>query len=345
MHHHGGDIYSHRQAADFSANINYKGMPDSVKEAARAGVEACIHYPDTACRKLREAIACREQVDVEQVICGNGAADLIFSLVLAKKPKQALLCAPTFYEYEQALRTVDCRIRRYYLRESHGFLLQQDFLQAVTEDIDLIFLCNPNNPTGVTVNPKLLLQVLKRCREKGTLLVVDECFLDFLEDGERISMKPYLEKRGGLFIVKAFTKMYAMAGLRLGYGLCGEEKLLEKMYRVRQPWSVSIPAQMAGIAAAGDLEFARESRLAIRKEREFLKEKLKGLGYQSVTGEANYIFFRGPKGLYDTCLEQGILIRDCSNYEGLSEGWYRIAVRGRKENLRLLRILGLREGE
>ena len=184
MHHHGGDIYSHGQVVDFSANINYRGMPDAVRKAARAGVEESIHYPDPVCRRLREAIARREQVEKEQVICGNGAADLIFSLVLARKPKQALLCAPTFSEYEQALQTVDCRVLRYPLKECHGFSLQQDILEAITKDVDLVFLCNPNNPTGVTIQRELLWRILERCREKDTLLVVDECFLDFLEDGE-----------------------------------------------------------------------------------------------------------------------------------------------------------------
>ncbi|MCI8280254.1 MAG: aminotransferase class I/II-fold pyridoxal phosphate-dependent enzyme [Lachnospiraceae bacterium] len=339
MHQHGGDIYSHKNVLDFSANINFRGMPESVKEAARAGVDHCMHYPDTACRKLRDVIAQREQVEPGQVICGNGAADLIFSLVLAQKPREALVTAPAFFEYEQALRTVGCEIKYHYLEESKGFLLQRDILKAISPKTDLVFLCNPNNPTGICISPELLKEILKRCEECRTLLTVDECFLDFLENGESLSMKQYLSSDRNLFILKAFTKMYAMAGLRLGYGLSDDRGLLERIRNMRQPWGVSIPAQMAGIAAAREMEFAADSRRIIQKEREYLQDKMEQMGYRILGGAANYLFFQGPLDLYKVCLEKGILIRDCGNYKGLKPGWYRIAVKSREENQELLAAL------
>lgn len=337
MHKHGGDVYSHPAVVDFSANINYRGMPKEVEQAAMEGIRQCGHYPDPSHTKLREAIAGREQVKPEQVICGNGAAELIFSLALTKKPKRALLPAPTFYEYEQALNTVDCEIRRYYLKEKHMFRLRPDFLEEITEEVDLVFLCNPNNPTGLPEQPEFLHQILKRCEGCDTLLVVDECFQDFLE--EPVSMKPFLDGSKNLFLLRAFTKMYALAGLRLGYGLCGNTELLFKMQRHRQPWCVSIPAQAAGIAAARDVKFALESRKKIGIEREKLKEELTKIGFDVLDSKANYIFFKGPLELYGRCLEQGFLIRDCSNYEGLSPGWFRIAVRSPEENEALLKVL------
>lgn len=345
MHQHGGDIYSHGNVLDFSANINFRGMPESVKEAARAGIDCSVRYPDAACGKLREAIAVREQVKKDWIICGNGAADLIFSLVLAQKPKKALVTAPAFFEYEQALRTVGCEVQYYYLKESKGFLLQPDILQRICPKTDLVFLCNPNNPTGISIPPKLLEDILSRCRECSALLALDECFLDFLEDGENLSMKKYLAKSKNLFILKAFTKMYAMAGLRLGYGLSGDIALLERIRKMRQPWNVSIPAQMAGIAAAGEVEFAAKSRRVIKKEREFLRRELEKMGYRIVGGEANYLFFLGPRNLYERCLHAGILIRDCGNYEGLNPGWYRVAVKSREENQRLLAVLDPKAGK
>lgn len=339
MHQHGGDIYSHKNVLDFSANINFRGMPESVKEAARAGVEDCMNYPDTACQKLREEIAKREQVETDWVICGNGAADLIFSLVLAEKPGEALVAVPAFFEYQQALHTVGCDIKFHYLQESNGFLLQTDILDAIGPETDLVFLCNPNNPTGISILPGLLEELLKRCEECKTLLAVDECFLDFLEKGESLSMKKYLVKSKRLFILKAFTKMYAMAGLRLGYGLSGNKDLLEKIRTMRQPWGVSIPAQRAGIAAAREIEFAIASRRMVQEERDYLRQKMEEMGYGIFGGEANYLFFQGPVTLYDHCLKAGILIRDCGNYEGLRPGWYRIAVKSREENQKLLAVL------
>lgn len=348
MHKHGGDIYTHADVLDFSANINFRGMPASVRRAAIEAVDSCRNYPDPECRKLRAAIAVREQetkgadkmqITADHVICGNGAADLIFALVRAVKPRQALLSAPTFYEYEQALRSVECKIHRYGLREERGFQLQEDLTEQITPETDLVFVCNPNNPTGVVTQRELLEKILRRCEACDALLVVDECFQDFLADSGAYTMKKYLQDSSHLFILKAFTKMYAMAGLRLGYGLCSNRKLLEEMNRNRQPWSVSIPAQMAGIAAAGEVEFAAESRKLIDQERDFLKQGLAEAGYHFLGSQANYIFFRGPEDLYEKCLQQGILIRDCSNYEGLKKGWYRVAVKNHEDNLQLLRVL------
>lgn len=339
MHKHGGDIYTHKNVIDFSANINFRGMPEAVQQAAREAVELCGNYPDTECRALREAISQREQVAAEQVICGNGAAELIFSLVMAKKPRKALLLAPTFYEYEQALRTVDCQLQTYQLREEYGFGIQEDFLDCIEEGTHMVFLCNPNNPTGVLTEPDFLLRVLRRCEACGALLVVDECFNDFLEEPEYYSMKQQLCGSRQLFILKAFTKMYAMAGLRLGYGLCSDRELLETLGKMRQPWSVSIPAQAAGIAAAQEVGFAEESKEQIKEEGKFLKEKFAEMGYPIIGSAANYIFFKGPEDLHESCLHRGILIRDCSNYEGLGSGWYRIAVKSRQENRKLLSVL------
>lgn len=339
MHRHGGDIYTYKNVLDFSANLNFRGMPERVRQAAKEAVDESGNYPDPDCRMLREAISAREQIPAEHIICGNGAADLIFTLVRARRPKRALLAAPTFYEYEQALVSVDCNIDRYYMREEKDFQVEEDFVEHITSETDMVFLCNPNNPTGVLTEPTLLARILRQCETCGALLVVDECFNDFLKEPERYSVKKYLEKTDSLFLLKAFTKMYAMAGLRLGYGLCRDSALLGEMKKCSQPWSVSLPAQMAGIAAAKDREFALVSREEIQAEREYLAERLRERGCRIIGSEANYIFFRGAEDFYEKCLRHGILIRDCSNYEGLSRGWYRIAVRSRRENLKLLKVM------
>lgn len=339
IHTHGGDIYRHEHVVDFSANINFRGMPESVKRAAKEGVDYAAHYPDVACDKLREGIAKRDGVKKEHIICGNGAAELIFSLALALKPSEALLLVPSFYEYEQALLSVDCRIRRYYTKEEQDFQPQEDFLEQITEETEMVFLCNPNNPTGMVLEKDFLRKVLERCEACHALLVLDECFHDFLTDAGAYTMKAYVEHSQHIFILRAFTKMYAMAGLRLGYGFCSNETLMEQLHLVRQPWSVSIPAQMAGRAAVEEVEFVRESVEIITAERSFMRDTLRKKGYQVLDGKANYLFFKGSPFLYEECLEKGFLIRDCSNYEGLSKGWYRITIRTPEENRRLLEIL------
>lgn len=336
---HGGDIYNNKVELDFSANINPFGMPESIKLAAIEGIRKSIHYPDTECSELRNAIAQKERVPKEQIICGNGAAEVIFNLVYAYKPKKALLVYPTFLEYEQALKAGGCQIKAYMLRKQDNFELTEAILDELEDSLDLMFLCNPNNPTGAVIPKGLLTRIIKKCHEMEILLVLDECFQDFLLEQDQDSRRGSLEQYPNLFLLKAFTKMYGMAGLRLGYGLSANQKLLKGMKMITQPWNVSIPAQRAGIAACGEEEFARKSREYVAKQREYLKEKLKSLDFDVYDSKANFIFFEGPKGLYEACLQHKVLIRSCSNYIGLGDTYYRIAVKSQEENEQLVEVL------
>ena len=339
LHIHGGDVYRYPYAIDFSSNCNPYGTPEGVKRAVAEAAELICHYPDVQCQKLREALAKEEGVPVSGIICGNGAADLIFGLALARKPRKALLLAPTFAEYAQALRSVGCEIAYCHLKEEQGFIPQESLPDRITEDVDMVFFCNPNNPTGVLTEVDFLRKLADKCAESHALFVVDECFLDFVREPGRHTMKPWLDAYDNLFLLKAFTKKYAMPGIRLGYGLCSNGELLAQMRAVMQPWNVSAAAQAAGIAALKEKEYVRATMKKIAGEREYLLEKLKETGVLVYCSSANYIFFKANKGLWKECLDDGISIRDCGNYEGLDERFYRVAVRTRKENDRLLKTL------
>lgn len=336
---HGGDIYNNNVTLDFSANINPFGMPESVMEAAIQGVKQSTHYPNISCDALREAIALKENVKKEEIICGNGAAELIFSLVYALKPKKAMIVAPSFLEYEQALRAGGCAVKEHVLCKEEGFELTSRILSELDESIDLMFLCNPNNPTGFVIQPQLLDQIIEECKKHDILLVLDECFQNFLQKEDQDSRSKKIAECKNLFILKAFTKMYGMAGLRLGYGLSSNQELLDQMRVVVQPWNVSIPAQMAGIAACKEVEFEQNSREYIQVQREYLRNELKKLGLSVYQSKANYIFFEGPNGLYEKCLKERFLIRSCSNYKGLGDTFYRIAVKSKEENEAFIGIL------
>lgn len=343
---HGGDVYSARQKMkqeplDFSANINPMGMPPGAVRAAADALQQCTQYPDPLCRELRAALAAYEGIPAEQIVCGNGAADLIFRIVAATHPRRALLLAPTFAEYEQALRAMDCSIAYFPLQESEGFVLPEAFLQQLTPEINLLFLCNPNNPTGRTVSPALLQEIWKRCEEAGILLVVDECFNEFLEHPEQNTLKGVLKTGANSVILKAFTKSFAMPGLRLGYGLCGNGDLAERIFFCGQPWGVSIPAQAAGIAALQEQGYLERMRRLIQTERRWLSENLARLGLCVFPSEANYILFRTETEipLRERMEQRGVLIRACGNYRGLDNRYYRIAVRGHGENERLIAAL------
>ena len=341
---HGGDIYSAKERidgpiVDFSANINPMGLPASVRQALCDSMDAFSCYPDPLCRELVEEIAKKEGVLPSSILCGNGAADLIFRVVWAMRPRSALIVQPTFSEYEQALSACGCRIEHYQLSAQNDFVLTEEVLDQIRNQTDIVFLCNPNNPTGQLIDQSLLERILVRCAACGTLLVVDECFRDFLDQPQDNTMTSWVASFPNLLILRAFTKHYAMAGLRLGYCLCGNPPLLERMEQCGQPWSVSVPAQIAGVAALRDEEYLNKSRELILAERTYLKESLANLGLQVIGSQANYLFFRCEQPLSEALEGCGILIRSCANYRGLDESYYRIAVKSHADNEKLVAAL------
>ena len=326
---------------DFSANISPLGLPDGVREAVIAALAYAERYPDPLCRALRAALAEYHGVPVENIVCGNGAADLIWRLCRALRPKKAALFVPGFAEYEAALRAENCEIARLPLPEADGFCLTEKTVAQIPRDTELLFLCNPNNPTGRLTERKALHSLLSLCRERDMALIADECFLDFCEEPEAHSLVGTLSETPGLVILKAFTKTHAMAGLRLGYALCGSQVLAEKLQGCAQPWSVSNIAQAAGVAALRETAYISRLRVLITAERKRLIPALEALGLCVIPGEANFLLFHAADGALCEKLRQlGILIRGCGNFAGLSENWYRAAVRTQSENDQLLRALG-----
>lgn len=335
---HGGDTYGEPVILDFSANTNPFGTPPGVLEAVRDALDEIHRYPDPYCRSLVRGISEFENLPESYILCGNGAAELIYAYCEARRPKQAVELAPTFSEYALGLSRVGCEVKRYPLRQETGFLLDGRFPEYLAEvKPDVVFLCNPNNPTGRTIPSALLWDILKFCTENAIGLFVDECFCD-LSDREE-SLKDFLADNPNLFLLKAFTKSYGMAGIRLGYGLTSDTELLQKMSTAVQPWNVSSLAQAAGLAALKEREFLSRTRSLIFIQRRWLTEQLERMGFWVCPSEANYLLFRGPESLYNALKAQGISIRNCDNYPGLAPGWYRIGVRLREENEELMEAI------
>lgn len=336
---HGGDVYSQPVRMDFSANVNPYGAPEAVKAAVREAASKLTDYPDPYCGLLREKLAALNGVDRENVICGNGAAELIYQFAAALRPKKTLLPVPSFADYEGALAAAGCSPTLHPLRRENGFLLTEDFLKAIGDGTDLILLCSPNNPTGRSVPRALLLAILDRCRKTGAWLFLDECFIELTDEDKAFSLINHLREGDPVFLLRAFTKAYGMAGLRLGYGLCKDRDLLERMCRLSQPWNVSTPAQAAGLAALDCPDWPKEAQVLFRTEKPFLQAGLTALGFTVLPGDANFLFFSGAPQLYEKLRAWGVLIRDCSNYRGLGPGDCRIAVRTRRENEALLKTM------
>ena len=340
---HGGDIYTYAEAhgappLDLSANISPFGIPDAVRRAMHAAVDACTDYPDPFCRAPRRAIADAEGVDADWIYCGSGAADVLDRLAAVLRPKTALLTAPTFAEYARTLAGAD--VRRHFLRESEGFALTERFLDEITPAVDAVYLCNPNHPTGRTISPALLHRIAERCAAAGAWLVVDECFCDFLTDPARHTLVPLLGQYPRLVLLRAYTKMYAVPGVRFGWCMSANADLIEGLYRVGQPWNVSAVAQACAAAAAGEGACARETARRIAQEREALAAGLAARGLTVYAGEANFLLFRASdRALHEKLAARGILIRNCANYAGLGAGYYRTAVKTQAASDRLLAAL------
>lgn len=331
---HGGDIYgSHgKKVIDFSANINPLGMPQRAKDAILENIESYCAYPDPFCRELKQAIGSFEKVEERCIVCGNGAADLIYRIVLGLKPQKALLLAPTFSEYEAALISCGCEPEYFLLKEENGFRVKAEIADRITSDIDMVFICNPNNPTGAAAEREVIETIARKCDDCGAVLVLDECFMDFLAETHEYSLKDALHEYKRTVILKAFTKIFAMAGIRLGYLLCADEKICAAVTMAGQPWSVSTVASKCGIAALSDPFHIRKTKEYIKAQRAYLTEEMKKCGIKCFDGKANYILLKTNRDFGKRMRKYGILVRSCENYRGLSEEFFRIAVKTKQEN-------------
>ena len=278
---HGGDTVGYREkygrdALDFSANVSPLGTPEAVARAIGAAAYRADRYPDPLCRELCAALGEAEGVPMDWILCGNGAADLIFRLALAKRPRHALVLAPTFAEYEAALETVGCDVRRYALNEANDFALTEDVLGAIQPPVEIVFLCQPNNPTGQAADRALVRRILAKCEAVGALLAVDECFLDFLPDGETLTMKPELAaltQRDYVRQVRALIETerpYLLAGLRaLGLRvIAGRANYL--LFRADETLGERLEARGALIRRCGNYPGLDDTwyRTAVRTRRE-----------------------------------------------------------------------------
>ena len=332
---HGGDVYTQDIKYDFSVNVNPLGMPESVKSAIVGNISVCEKYPDVNCTMLKNAIAEYENIITENIVCGNGAADLIYKIVWAVAPKKALIIAPTFSEYEKALGSFGCDIEYFYLDEKNNFELSENVLNKLY-NIDIMFICNPNNPVGNIANPDLMNRIINKCAENNIRTVVDECFVSFVENSRKYRINTDLKN---VVILKAFTKIFAMPGLRLGYLICKDKNFCEKVENCGQCWSVSTVAQIAGIAALCEKKYLSKTVEYVKCEREFLTSNLKRLNFKVYPSEANFIFFRTDFPIDEMLLKEKIAVRSCGNYVNLDDSYFRIAVRTHKENEILISAL------
>jgi len=334
---HGGDVYRNRVDIDFSINVNPLGTPECVKEALHSAVELCGNYPDIEAERLKKTVSTFLGVPEEWLLFGNGASELLMAIVHGIKPKRMIIPVPSFYGYEYAANSVDSEIIYYKIKQENDFYVTENIKQILTEDVELLFLANPNNPVGNILDKEMIKKLLLHCRDKGIYVVVDECFIEFC--GNQFSLLSEMEKSEHLILVRAFTKIFKIPGVRLGYLVCKNRAVRTNIARQLPEWNLSCFAQEAGCICARQEEFILETENYIQKERQFMKKGLRQKGFQIFPSQANFIMIYSDIPLYEKLLKKGILIRDCSNFRGLGKGFYRIAVKSRKENEILLENL------
>ena len=355
---HGGNIYKiyrekgMKEILDYSSNINPYGLPKKFERAVIENLSVLEKYPDPDYVELREEIAKTNKVELKNIIVGNGATEVIFLYMKVLKAKKILIVSPTFGEYERAMKATldDIQVDYFKLEEAENFVLNIEKIKTeLQKKYDLLVICNPNNPTGQFLSIKELEKILEKCTEVGTKLFVDEAFVEFVEDwGEKSIIKTEKNKKN-LFVLRAFTKFFAIPGLRLGYGICFDDEFMTKMLEKKEPWSVNNIAELAGKILLQDREYIEKTNNWIKIEKKYMYKNLKEIeGLKTYKTEINFILVKikneylykvNAQILREKMLEKGILIRDASNFVYLNDNYFRLAVKDRKNNVRVLEAL------
>lgn len=323
---------------DFSASINPLGISKAALKAAKNALSLAVNYPDPAGEGFIDELAAHYNIPTECLIAANGSTELIYLIPRAFRPKSVLLHTPAFSEYERACNAAGAKVSAVY-----GLSFNKNkFLNAISKTKpEMVFLCNPNNPTGELLAPDDILEIAALARKKHSLLVLDEAFVDFCPGGSL--MLPEAFKNTNLIVLRSLTKFHALAGLRIGFAAC-HPALREKLLAFKEPWTVNVAAQAAAIASLGDSDYARKTRELIAREKSYIESRLRKASIPFSPSAVNYylVKMKRHRAFVKKAFGMSILLRDCSNFRGLAPakdyGYIRFAVRKRNENRKLMKL-------
>jgi threonine-phosphate decarboxylase len=369
---HGGNIYrlaeelkiQERKIIDFSTSVNPLGISKKVKAEIRKHLKYLHNYPDPETKRLRKRLAQYHGIDPETILCGNGSTELIYLIVRTLKPQRVFIPTPTFSEYERAVKTVnrDCeqlsvkeelfdktqntdtkyghgtRINYLMVNKEKGFEISpNEFIGAIEGDVDMAFLCNPNNPTGRLLRREDVKKVADAAKKLKCYLIVDEAFIDFCADDSVIED---VGKNQYLIVLRSMAAFYALSGLRIGYGIFPQH-LIDRLKEYREPWTVNSLAQRAAVIALKDKFFTKETLRILNEEKRFLEKSFKKIGIEFFHSDANFYLLKisNANEICQQLKRKGILVRDCSNLRGLDSTYLRVAVKSHRENSILIKEL------
>ena len=324
LYEHGSKYYDKKIKYDLSENINPLGMPPSVKKVIANCPEAFSKYPDSEYLVLRESIALHMGVDISNVCLGNGADELIWKIMQVFKPERILELAPTFSEYARSATAIHAVVDDYLLEADNDFVIGEDFLKKMDRGYDMVFLCNPNNPTGKVIPRKQLEGIARKALEVNSIVVIDESFLDFTDE---ISMASCINEFENLIIIRGFTKIYGMAGIRLGY-MIGSPKHTLRIKEYGPLWNVSSVAMLTGQAALDEDNWIEQTKRYISNEKEYIYRNIP----DAIKSDANFILIKTSESMADRLYEKGIAVRKCENFSGLDYTYIRVGIKSHECN-------------
>lgn len=331
----------------FSANVNPLGISPKLKSTLSERIDAIMSYPDREYTALRKRIAEYVRTDMENVIVGNGSTELISLFIQIKHPKKALIIGPTYSEYEREVALGGGHTRYYRLEEESNFSLDLSKLEEeLTDDVELLAICNPNNPTSTAITRSDMRKILDICKQKGIFVMVDETYVEFAEDVIKITSAPLTGYYNNIIILRGISKFFAAPGLRLGYAICGNSDLLKEMNQRKNPWTINSLAAIAGEIMFADEDYIKETRALIAQERDRICKMLdtcKNVRYYTPT--ANFILVKilrediTSMDLFEAAVKKGMMIRDCSTFPFLNNKFIRFCFMTPVQNDALLKVL------
>lgn len=331
----------------FGANVNPLGLSPRANQAIASHIELLSSYPDRDYTSLRNTISRYCNIPADFILPGNGSSELISLLIQERSPKHTLILGPTYSEYSRELSFSGSTQEYYHLQESMDFEPDiPDLCRKLEQGYDFLILCNPNNPTSSAISKKDLRDLIHFCAEKDIFVMIDETYVEFAPDISAITAVPLTQEFTNLMVLRGVSKFFAAPGMRLGYGITGNKKFLEKMREKQTPWSLNSIGAFAGEIMLQDEEYIQQTRQLILSERDRMIDELKNIStYKVYPAYANFILLKIQKDgltsydVFEACIRQGLMIRDCSSFQCLEGEFVRFCIMMPEDNSRLVNVL------
>lgn len=354
-HFHGSDlekieeVYGIRKEdiISFSANVNPLGVSFRLRRTLANRIDAITSYPDREYTSLRKCIADYVHSDIENIVVGNGSTELISLFIQITHPEKALIVGPTYSEYEREVAMGGGRSHYFSLTEASEFQLNTAALtEELSHDVDLLILCNPNNPTSSVIKREQMREILDYCKRKSITVLVDETYVEFTEKPEEVTAVPLTEFYNNIIILRGTSKFFAAPGLRLGYAICGNHDLLKEINQKKNPWTINSLAAIAGEIMFRDKAYIKKTRQLISAERKRVCMALDASpNYKTFQAHGNFVLVKilnddfTSEDVFDTAIQQKLMIRDCSTFPFLNNKYFRLCFMMPEQNDTLLRVL------